>query len=234
MGVDPARLAELRRGYADYGLAEADLAPHPHAQFDRWLSDAVAAAVTEPNAMVLGTVGADGRPSSRTVLLKQLDDAGFVFFTNYGSRKAVELAGSPVASLLFPWYDLERQVIVAGRVTRVDPDDSAAYFRSRPHGSQIGAWASRQSEVVAGREVLADRFAELSERWPQQVPVPPFWGGFRLVADTVEFWQGRPSRLHDRLRYVRDTEPAAGGGQRSAGVFGAPGGAGWRVERLSP
>jgi len=218
MGVDPARLAELRRGYADSGLAEADLAPDPHTQFDRWLSDAVAAAVTEPNAMVLGTVDADGRPSARTVLLKQLDDAGFVFFTNYGSRKAVELEASPVASLLFPWYDLERQVIVAGRVTRVDPDDSAAYFRSRPHGSQIGAWASRQSEVVAGRDVLQDRFAELSERWPHHVPVPPFWGGFRLVADSVEFWQGRPSRLHDRLRYVRATDADAA----------------WRVVRLSP
>jgi pyridoxamine 5'-phosphate oxidase len=215
--MDARQLAELRRGYAGAGLSEANLAVDPHTQFDAWLAEAFSAGVTEPNAMVLGTLGPDGQPSARTVLLKGVDARGFVFFTNYGSRKARELATHPVASLLFPWYDLERQVVVLGQTSRVDAAETEAYFTSRPYESRLGAWASRQSEVLAGREVLDRRYAELAARWPADVPVPQFWGGFRLVAQSVEFWQGRPSRLHDRLRYVRE---ASGGG--------------WRVERLSP
>ena len=222
-GVDARQLADLRRGYADVGLAEQDLAADPITQFRRWLADAVAAGLTEPNAMVLGTVGADGRPSARTVLLKGVDEgvdpgvdqAGFVFFTSYASRKGRELDAGPAASLLFPWYDLERQVAVLGAVRRVDRAQTQEYFRSRPRGSQLGAWASRQSSVISGREVLEDRYAELAARWPGEVPVPDFWGGFRLVPESVEFWQGRPSRLHDRLRYVRADQR-------------------WQVERVSP
>jgi len=215
--VDPARLAELRRGYADGGLSETDLAADPFTQFARWLADAVAAGVTEPNAMVLGTVAPDGQPTARTTLLKAVDAGGFVFFTNYASPKARDLSADPRASLVFPWYDIERQVVVLGDVARVERPQTELYFRSRPHGSQIGAWASRQSEVVSGRSVVDQRFAELAARWPGEVPVPDFWGGFRLQPRSVEFWQGRPSRLHDRLRYVRDS-PADR----------------WRVERVSP
>ncbi|MCC9306712.1 pyridoxamine 5'-phosphate oxidase [Kitasatospora sp. RB6PN24] len=207
----------MRRHYAEEGLSETDLAPDPVAQFSRWFAQAERAGVLEPNAMVLSTADADGRPSSRTVLLKGFDERGFVFFTNYGSRKGAELAVNPQASLLFPWYALERQVIVIGQVERTGRDETAAYFRTRPHGSQLGAWASEQSSPVGSREVLEQRFAELEARYPEGegVPVPPFWGGYRVVPQSVEFWQGRPNRLHDRLRYAA-AEP------------------GWTVERLCP
>jgi pyridoxamine 5'-phosphate oxidase len=207
----------MRRQYAEEGLAEADLAPDPVTQFTRWFAQAERAGFLEPNAMVLSTADAEGRPSSRTVLLKGFDRRGFVFFTNYGSRKGAELAANPYASLLFPWHPIDRQVIVSGAVERTGRDETAAYFRVRPHGSQLGAWASEQSSPVASREVLEQRFAELESRYPEGegVPVPPFWGGFRVVPQTVEFWQGRPNRLHDRLRYT-----AAGEG--------------WTVERLCP
>jgi pyridoxamine 5'-phosphate oxidase len=216
----PRTLAELRRAYAGHGLAEDEVAPDPYTQFTRWLADAVAAGLTEPNAMVVASVGADGQPSARTVLLKGLDERGFAFFTNLGSRKGRELTAHPRASLVFPWYDIERQVVVVGAVEPVARDEVEAYFGSRPRGSRLGAWASRQSTVVEGRAELEARYAEAAGRWPDgvEVPTPEFWGGLRVVPGTVEFWQGRPSRLHDRLRYRHDP--------------GAPDG--WAVERLAP
>ncbi|MFJ8045135.1 pyridoxamine 5'-phosphate oxidase [Kitasatospora sp. NPDC096147] len=207
----------MRRQYQHEGLGEEELAADPLAQFTEWFRQADEAGVPEPNAMVLSTADGRGRPSSRTVLLKGYDRRGFVFFTNYGSRKGTELAANPWASLLFPWIVISRQVIVGGRVEKVGRDETAAYFRTRPHGSQLGAWASEQSSPVGRREVLEQRYADLERRYPEGegVPVPPFWGGYRVVPETVEFWQGRENRLHDRLRYV--AEPA-----------------GWRVERLCP
>jgi pyridoxamine 5'-phosphate oxidase len=214
--------AAMRRQYRAAGLAEADLAADPYGQFARWFADAVRAtgngALTEPNAMVVSTVGPDGAPSSRTVLLKGYDQRGFVFFSNYESRKGRELAANPQVSLLFPWHPIARQVIVAGRAHRVPAEETAAYFHSRPHGSQLGAWSSRQSSVVASRAELEERYAEAAARWPEgtQVPVPPYWGGFRVEPARVEFWQGRENRLHDRLRYVRADDGS------------------WTVERLAP
>ncbi|WP_037880009.1 pyridoxamine 5'-phosphate oxidase [Streptomyces sp. NRRL F-5727] len=213
--LDPAA---MREQYRTKELTAADLAPEPMQQFGTWFKETAASpAIHEPNAMIVSTATPEGRPSSRTVLLKHYDDAGFVFFTNYGSRKGTELAANPYVSLLFPWHPLARQVIVTGRATRTGRDETAAYFRTRPHGSQLGAWASEQSSVIASREELLARYEELAARYPdsEQVPVPPQWGGFRVVPETVEFWQGHENRLHDRLRYVRGTD-------------------GWRVERLAP
>ncbi|RKS68549.1 pyridoxamine 5'-phosphate oxidase [Motilibacter peucedani] len=213
MSLDPA---SMRRSYERAALDAADLAATPAEQFARWLADAVAAGVTEPNAMTLATADAQGRPSARTVLLKHVDELGFALYTNLLSRKGRELAANPYASLVFPWLALERQVVVVGRAELVAREEVAAYFASRPHGSQVGAWASHQSQVVDSRATLEQRYAELAARWPDEVPVPEHWGGWRVVPDTVEFWQGRPSRLHDRLRYRRGSD------------------GGWRVERLEP
>jgi pyridoxamine 5'-phosphate oxidase len=210
-----ARLAEMRRAYRTGGLDAAELAADPFAQFARWLADAVECELDEPNAMLVSTAGADGRPTSRTVLLKAVDARGFVFFTNYTSRKGRQIAENPHVALLFPWHAMSRQVGVVGSAERVSAAETAAYFASRPRGSQLGAWASRQSAVIPSRAVLEERWARLSARWPDEVPVPPFWGGLRVVPETVEFWQGRPDRLHDRLRYRRVDD-------------------GWVVERLSP
>jgi pyridoxamine 5'-phosphate oxidase len=185
--------------------------------FERWLHDAVAAGLHEPNAMVVATAGADGRPSSRMVLLKGFDAEGYVFFTNQASRKGEELAANPRCALLFPWHPLERQVRVDGVAEVLDRTRVETYFRSRPRGARLGAWASRQSRPVASRAELAAAYARVQERFgdDDEVPVPPEWGGYRVVPEAVEFWQGRPGRMHDRLVYRREGE-------------------GWAVERLAP
>ncbi|WP_285794319.1 pyridoxamine 5'-phosphate oxidase [Micromonospora sp. NBRC 107095] len=209
----------MRNEYAaDLGLTEADLAADWHTQFDRWFADAVAFGLPEPNAMVVGTADPAGRPSGRTVLMKGYDPEGFVFFTNHLSRKGVEVTANPYASLVFPWFPMQRQVVVAGRVAPVDRATSEAYFASRPRGSQLGAWASPQSQVVSGRAALEQRYQESVERFADQaeIPTPPHWGGLRVQPESVEFWQGRAGRLHDRLRFRRLDEGA------------------WIVERLAP
>lgn len=215
--LDREALAALRRTYLRGRLDVADLAADPFTQFSRWLAEAVAVGLPEPNAMVFATADAEGQPSARTVLLKDVDARGFVLYTNYGSRKGQEAAANPRASLVFPWFPMERQVVVVGAVERVSPEESAAYFHSRPHASQLGAWASPQSTPIGSRQELEDRLAELAERWPEgsEVPLPEHWGGLRVVPATVEFWQGGPARLHDRLRYARSDD-------------------GWSVERLAP
>jgi pyridoxamine 5'-phosphate oxidase len=208
-------LAALRAEYARSGLVESDLAADPITMFRGWMNDAVAAGVHEPNAMVVATVGADGAPSSRMVLLKGLDERGFVFFTNTHSRKGSELAVNPRCALLFPWHPLERQVRVDGVASPLPAADVAAYFAVRPRDSQLGAWASHQSRPVSGRDELTKSFDEVAERFPDEVPVPDEWGGYVVRPDAVEFWQGRPGRMHDRLVYRRD-------------------GDGWTTGRLAP
>jgi pyridoxamine 5'-phosphate oxidase len=209
-------IAVLRQGHADIALEASDLDPNPLKQFEQWLEQALAAGLVLPNTMALATATPDGRPSARMLLLKGLDERGFTFYTNYGSQKGTELAANPHAALVFYWADLERQVRVTGRAERVSRAESEAYFRTRPFGSRLGAWASPQSEVVSSRAVLEDRVRELSlEYLAEDVPLPPAWGGFRLYPDEVEFWQGRANRLHDRFRYRRE-------------------GSGWIVERLAP
>ena len=222
-------LAAMRTSYDVARLREQDLAATPLEQFAAWMADVVAAQLPEPNAMVLATSDADGVPSTRTVLLKNADARGFTFFTNYGSRKGRALADNPRASVLFPWHAIHRQVIVVGDVERVSREDAAAYFSTRPYDSRLGAWASAQSSVIASREVLKARYAELAAAFPDtgspdDVPLPDSWGGFLVRPVSVEFWQGRPSRLHDRLRFVRSVESDADLADAGA----------WRVERLSP
>ena len=209
-------LSDLRREYAVGGLDESDLASDPVTMFRTWMHGTLTAGLHEPNAMVLATVSTDGRPTSRIVLLKGLDERGFVFYTNYSSRKAVELEANPACGLLFPWHSLERQVRVDGTATRLTPHENDVYFAARPRASQLGAWASPQSEVVADRAELDRRYAEMLARFAEEtVPTPPHWGGYRVEHTSVEFWQGRRGRMHDRLRYRRTP-------------------AGWTTERLAP
>jgi pyridoxamine 5'-phosphate oxidase len=202
---------------AGHVLDESMLPADPMELFASWMADVIAAGLPEPTAMALATVSADGRPRARMVLLKGYDGGGFTFYTNRTSRKASDLAEVPRASLLFPWYPIQRQVIIEGTVTALSTADSEPYFRSRPRGSQLGAWASRQSTVVGSRAELDDRYAALSERWPPgtPVPMPDFWGGYHVEPQVAEFWHGRTDRMHDRFRYRRE-------------------GSGWVAERLAP
>jgi pyridoxamine 5'-phosphate oxidase len=210
-------LADLRKNYSLGSLDAADADRNPFRQFDAWFAQAVDAQLPEPNTMTLATVDSRGRPSARIVLIKVVDERGFVFFTNYESRKGHELAENPFASLLFYWIELERQVRIEGTVVKTSEAESDQYFHSRPLGSRIGAWASEQSQVIESRAVLEAREKEISAQYGDHPPRPPHWGGYRLIPDAIEFWQGRPSRLHDRLLYTRSADSSD-----------------WQIARLSP
>ena len=209
-------LSQFRKEYSDSGLSRETLDNDPVRQFTLWFAQATEVGLHEPNAMTLATVDSTGMPFQRTVLLKHFDETGFTFYTNYSSRKASQLAENPKASILFPWITLERQVIIQGTVEKVSTAESLKYFLSRPRESQIGAWVSHQSEVITSRKFLMGKLAEIREKFDQgEIPLPSFWGGYRLVPETIEFWQGGPARLHDRFLYQRSPD-------------------GWTVDRLSP
>jgi pyridoxamine 5'-phosphate oxidase len=211
-----SKVAGLRREYARERLDESSVGPDPIAQFGHWFEEALKAEVMEPNAMSLATASADGVPSARVVLLKGYDERGFVFFTDYRSQKGVELTANPRAALVLYWPELERQVRITGTTTPIEREESEAYYRTRPRGSRLGAWISHQSQVIASRKVLDDRVPELEETFPgDDIPLPAYWGGFRVAPERIEFWQGRENRLHDRIRYVWEEGH-------------------WRIERLSP
>jgi pyridoxamine 5'-phosphate oxidase len=209
-------LSDFRKEYSDRGLHREDLAADPMHQFEQWFHQAIKLKLHEPNAMSLATADAAGRPLLRTVLLKYFDASGFVFFTNYESRKARQIGENPHVSLLFPWIVLERQVIVQGRAEKISAAESLKYFTSRPRESQLGAWVSSQSSVISSRKLLLQKLAEIRDKFSHgEIPLPSFWGGFRVVPESIEFWQGGSARLHDRFQYDRD-------------------GDGWSIARLSP
>ena len=208
-------VAHLRLDYARESLTERDVDPDPILQFEKWFEEALHAGLIEPNAMTLATSTRDGHPSARVVLLKGADANGFVFFTDYRSRKGAELDTNPQVSLCFWWDALQRQVRISGTAVRVSREETAAYFHTRPHGSRVGAWASQQSATLASREMLEKEVERLERAYPDDVPLPPHWGGYRVTPASLEFWQGRPSRLHDRIVYTRD-------------------GSAWKIGRLSP
>ncbi|AYQ32359.1 pyridoxamine 5'-phosphate oxidase [Runella sp. SP2] len=214
--MDNSTIAHLRKDYTLNGLRKEDVLKNPINQFERWFAEALASQVLEPNGMVLSTIGRDGYPQGRVVLLKDVDTRGFSFYTNYLSHKGDDLAQHPVASLTFWWPELERQVRIVGKVEKVEASESDAYFAIRPRGSQIGAWVSAQSQTIADRKVLEEKWAELEAQFADQTVVrPPHWGGYRVLPHQIEFWQGRPSRLHDRLCYTYESNE-------------------WKLERLSP
>lgn len=210
-------IADLRKEYTLAGLRRRDLCPDPIQQFAKWLDDAINAQISEPTAMTLATADKDAQPSARTVLLKGMDQRGFIFFTNYESRKGRDLAGNPKAAFTIYWKELERQVCVCGSVTKLPQHESEIYFQSRPLASRLAAWVSQQTEVISDRAALEEKLREITARFPgDAVPLPPYWGGFVIAPATIEFWQGRPSRLHDRFRYTKES------------------GASWLLERLAP
>ena len=210
-------LSDFRKEYSTKGLHREDLNHHPVEQFAEWFSQATELKVHEPNAMTLATISKDGIPSQRTVLLKAFDEKGFTFFTNYQSRKADHIANNPNVCLLFPWITLERQVIIQGRAEKISAAESLKYFATRPRESQIGAWVSNQSEVISSRKLLIQKLDEIKSKFKGgEIPLPSFWGGFRVVPHSFEFWQGGPARIHDRFLYTR------------------PHGGSWQIDRLSP
>lgn len=216
MSKSREEIAAMREEYGSRVLRRADLAASPIVQFEQWFAEAREVELHEPNALTLSTIGLDGCPASRTVLMKFFDDAGFVFYTNYGSAKAREIAADPRASMLFPWLQLERQVRIDGAVEKVSTAESLKYFASRPRESQIGAWVSDQSSVIDSRALLMNKIAEIKAKFKGgDIPLPSFWGGYRLRPERVEFWQGGKGRVHDRFLYTRD-------------------GAGWAIDRLAP
>ena len=209
-------LADFRKEYSSRGLHREDLDPDPVAQFSTWFQQAIEVGVNEPNAMTLATVDETGMPFQRTVLLKYFDTDGFVFFTNYGSRKSAQIAANPKVSLLFPWITLERQVIIQGSAEKISSAESLKYFASRPRESQMGAWVSNQSEVITSRKFLMQKLAEIKDKFQHgEIPLPSFWGGYRVRPEMIEFWQGGPARLHDRFLYQKSET-------------------GWKTDRLSP
>lgn len=215
--LSAAEIAALRRNYSQQSLSKATMYPDPVAQFERWFNEAIRSEIPEPNAMTLASASRDGKPSARIVLLKGFDQDGFIFYTNYNSRKGHELDENPHAAMLFCWLELERQIRIEGKVERIEASESKIYFQSRPRESQIGAWASPQSHVIENRSVLEDAVHDLANKHKHEpvLPLPPFWGGYRLIPKEIEFWQGRENRLHDRIRYTRS-------------------GSGWGIDRLAP